>query len=299
MRTKEKAYAKLNLALKVGNKSDGYHELDSVVVTVDLYDTVTVETRRDDKIKLTPSGRREYVYNCSPLRDNAYKAAALFAEKYKTGGVNIYVHKAIPLGGGMGGSSADAAAVLKAMAKLYKVDDDLAPLANALGSDTAYLLDGGFARLKGRGEIIEKIDSKRLLHFVVVYSDNGVDTTECFAEFDKLSQPSLFSDSEIDAFAEFLEKSELEDYSVFKQGLAACKNDLYKAACGLSPEVEKAFMAIEDLSPAAVFMTGSGSTVCGIFQEEPLARWAVDKLKRKGFSCEYLYSVANPYKKRG
>lgn len=293
MRTKEKAYAKLNLALKVGNKSDGYHELDSVVVTVDLYDTVTVETRRDDKIKLTPSGRREYVYNCSPLRDNAYKAAALFSEKYKTGGVNIYVHKAIPLGGGMGGSSADAAAVLKAMAKLYKVEDDLAPLANALGSDTAYLLDGGFARLKGRGEIIEKIDLKRLLHFVVVYSDNGVDTTECFAEFDKLSQPSLLSESEIDAFAEFLKKSEPEEYSVFKQGLAACKNDLYKAACSLSLEVEKAFMAIEDLSPAAVFMTGSGGTVCGIYQEEPLARWAVDKLKHKGFSCEYLYSVNN------
>ena len=78
MRTKEKAYAKLNLALKVGDKKDGFHELDGIAVTVDLYDTVIVETRRDDKIVLKPEGLREYVYNCTPTLDNAYKTAQAF-----------------------------------------------------------------------------------------------------------------------------------------------------------------------------------------------------------------------------
>lgn len=293
MRTKEKAYAKLNLALKVGDKKDGFHEIDGIAVTVDLYDTVIVETRRDDKIILKPEGLREYVYNCTPTLDNAYKTAQAFCEKYSVGGVNITVKKNIPLSGGMGGSSTDAAAVLRAMARLYKIDDDLTTLANESGSDTAYLLSGGFARLKGRGEIIMPLAVKPILHFAALYPDCGVNTAECFKEFDN-SGKSVLETEDIDNLQNYLCSLEnYYDFDEFAKNLCSCKNDLFKAAKTIEPSVAKAFDAINGLAPSVTFMTGSGSTVCGIFPTEELARWATDKLKRSGFNAEYLYSVNN------
>lgn len=297
MRAKEKAYSKLNLALKVGAKNDGFHLLDGIAVTVDLFDTVTVEPRRDDKIVLNAAGLREYVYNCTPTEDNAYKAAQVFAEKYSTGGVNITVKKAIPLSGGMGGSSTDAAAVLRAMAKLYKIEDDLTSLANLLGSDTAYLLNGGFARLRGRGEIIKPLSVSQTLHFAVVYPEKGVNTTACFAEFDK-NPISKLSDSDIDNLENYLTTlGGYFDYDDFLNNLQVCKNDLYPAAKSIEPCVGAAFEAVAALSPSVTFMTGSGSTVCGIFPTEQLARWAVDKLKQSGYDSEYLHSVVPSVKK--
>lgn len=291
MRAKEKAYAKLNLALKAGAKNDGFHELDGIAVTVDLFDVVTVESRRDDKIVLNPAGLREYVYNCTPTEDNAYKAAKVFAEKYSVGGVNITVKKNIPLSGGMGGSSTDAAAVLKAMAKLYKIEDDLEPLANLLGSDTAYLLNGGFARLQGRGEVIKPLSVSQTLHFAVLYPEKGVNTAACFAEFDK-NPSSELAVSDIDNLENYLcTLGGYYDFDEFSRNLQNCKNDLYPAAKSIEPAVGTAFEAVSSLSPSVTFMTGSGSTVCGIFPTEQLARWAVDKLKQSGFDAEYLRSV--------
>lgn len=286
MGAKEKAYAKINLALAVGLKKDGFHELDGIAATVDLYDSIFVSKRRDGLVRLYPSGLREYVYDCVPQRDNAYKAAVAFMEKYSVNGVDIRIRKAIPLGGGMGGSSTDAAAVLRAMAKLYGVTDDLSPLANALGSDTAYLLKGGFARLKGRGEIIEPLDVSRRLHIVAVYCERGVNTAKCFEKFDEVGGGSV-KVGDVDRLKEFL----LSDSTDFKSGLAYCKNDLFEAARLIEPQIERAFGELKGLCPSACFMTGSGSTVCAIFPEEPLARWAVDKMKQKRFDAEYLYSV--------
>lgn len=287
MRTKEKAYAKINLALYVGKRADGFHPIDSVVASVDLYDDVTVVTRYDDQINLKPSGIREYIYGFGYDNDNAYKAAALFKEKYNTKGVDIYIRKAIPLSGGMGGSSADAAAVLRAMAKLYNVDDDLSPLAARLGSDTPYMLSGGFARLGGRGEIITPLDCSRRLHIVAVYPDSGVNTSACFEEFDELELPTT-DGAMLDGLVRFLSSEDDEDYAA---GLAGCINDLYPAACSVNSDVKDAFEAIKSLSPSVTFMTGSGSTVCGIYPDEMLARWAVDKLKKSGFDSEYLYTL--------
>jgi len=286
MRTKEKAYAKLNLSLRVGERVNGFHEIDTVVTTVDLYDIVTVETRRDDKINMIPAGLKKYQYDCTPIHDNAYKAAALFAEKYSTGGVNVTVRKRIPLSGGMGGSSTDAAAVLRAMARLFKIEDDMSLLANQLGSDTAYLLHGGFARLTGRGEIIENLSVKRKMCFAVVYPECGCNTTDCFRAFDETGK-RVVNKKDVDDLIAFL----CGEQTDFKIGLAGCKNDLFVPACELVPAIKKVYDAVKALSPDAVFMTGSGSTVCAVYSEEPLVKWAVDKLKSMGYEAECLYSV--------
>ena len=87
---------------------------------------------------------------------NVYTAET-FKDAFNTNGVDVTVTRNIPTGSGMGGSSADIVGVLKAMQKLFKIDCDLKPIADSLGSDTGYLLTGGFARLYGRGEIVEPL----------------------------------------------------------------------------------------------------------------------------------------------
>ena len=178
-----KAYAKINITLNVTGVENGYHNLDTVVVTVDKFDKVTVTKRKDDKILLNLVGKYAN-YNFIQENFNAYKAALKFKEKFNTCGVTVTVERNIPEGSGMGGSSADIAGTLMAMQKLFNVTESVKDIADALGSDSGYLLEGGFARLTGRGDVIEKIDSDWMPYFVVIYSKTGVNTKECFSSFD-------------------------------------------------------------------------------------------------------------------
>ena len=284
MKKNVKAYAKINLTLNITGRNDGFHDIESLVTTVDIYDTITVSARRDDKITLEMrmAGKR-FAEDIPVERNNAYKAAKLFAETFKTGGADVKIVKRIPLAGGLGGSSADAAGVLNAMKILYGVSEDVKPLADMLGSDTGYMTSGGFALISGRGERVEKIESETKLHLVTVYAKSGVNTAECYKKFDELGAEGLLSDNV--AAAEAVKNGDL-------CALGKCVgNALYLPAAALNEEVEKNFGEIKSLSPVACGMTGSGSTVFGIFETEELCRWAVDKLRKKDLDCEYVCSV--------
>ncbi len=281
MRVTKKGYAKINLCLNVGAKTEyGFHELDSLVVTVDLYDKVTLVKRRDKKITLHLSGtNKEYVYNCIPQKDNAYRAVEAYMQKYNTNGADIYLQKNIPLSSGMGGSSACASATLLAMEELYKMNADLVELANALGSDTAYLLKGGWARLRGRGDKVEYLPLKNKLEFAVIYSEGGVDTAECFKRFDAYRKSEKIS-ANVDGLIASLNGEELL-YS-------ECKNALQPYACEINPNVKRALEFANSLSPKAVFMTGSGASVVMLFDYGGLSHWAVDKARQAGFEADIL-----------
>ena len=282
MKTKVKAYAKVNLTLNITGAEGGFHNIESVVTTVDIYDTASVSSRRDDKIVLTMRGV-PWDKEIPQEKNNAYKAAKLFAETFKTGGVNVEIIKRIPLAGGLGGSSADAAGVLVAMKKHYGIDEDIKPLADHLGSDTGYLTLGGFAVISGRGERAEKIESETKLHFVLLYSSSGVNTAECYKKFDERGEEGILSDTAAAVNALATDDAD----SLYK----CVGNALYSSAAALNPEVEKNLNEIRSLSPKAAGMTGSGSTVFGIFETEELCRWAADKLKKKDIDCEYAVSV--------
>ena len=149
---KVKSYAKVNLSLNVTGAAGGYHLIDSVLASIDIYDTVCVKPRGDRLVNVYMHGLGSE--NILPERNNAFKAGEAFVGRFSTAGADVTVYKNIPMGAGLGGSSADAAGVLNAMAALYKVTDRAAlkGLADALGSDTGYMLGGGFARVAGRGE---------------------------------------------------------------------------------------------------------------------------------------------------
>ena len=280
--TSVKAYGKFNIALNVLGTQNGYHNLDTFVCTVDKYDKIILTSRKDKKILVSFSG--DYAFTPEDQSTlNAYKAAEKFIEKFNTNGVNIEIIKNIPDGGGMGGSSTNISGVLNGMKKLYKIDGEVKDIADCLGSDSGYLLEGGFARLTSRGEVVEKLDIDTELYFVVIHAKTGVNTSKCFKTFDENN-----FDGEVCDIAEVISAVTNNEISALK---GKTLNALTKPASLLNEEVERNLNKLNELSPIFSSMTGSGSTVFSMYDTVELATWAVGKLKKEfGSRVEVLKS---------
>lgn len=269
---KVKSYAKINLSLNISGVSGGFHLIDSAVCSVDIYDTVCAKPRRDRLVNVYMHGRGSE--SIPPEQNNAVRAAEAFVSAFGTHGADIEIYKGIPVGAGLGGSSADAAGVLNALAKLYKVGDSAAlkALADGLGSDTGYMLRGGFARLSGRGERVEPLSSPRQYHMLLFLPDTPVSTPACYREYDKSPDPLRADTARLCA-------------ALAAGGFAGVAENVYNAlgapACALNPECAAALDAARSLSPSACAVTGSGSAVFALFESEELCRWAKDKCKGK------------------
>lgn len=281
---KVRAYSKINLSLNITGVENGFHMLDSVVVTIDIYDTITVKKRKDDKITLTMKGIGAETF-LDERKNNAYKSAELFKQTFQTKGVDITVTKRIPLSGGLGGSSADIAGVLNAMKELFDIEESVKPLADQLGSDSGYMLDGGFARISGRGEIVQKIQTDKDFWVLLVLEESGVNTAECFKKYDELEEITPFSDNEKLTSA-IIDGNIVE---ISKQ----VNNALAIPACQLNENVLKNLNAVKSLSPLCASVSGSGSSVFGIFESKELTLWAVESLKRLGFDAIAVKTVSN------
>lgn len=192
-----------------------------------------------------------------------------------TGGADITVHKNIPVGAGLGGSSADAAAVLLGMKKLYGVSDmvEVNSLADNLGSDTKYLMTGGLARMRGRGEKLLFLGEPPLMWFLLICPDEGVSTAACYAQYDLRGE--TFSPVTEKA-AERIEAGDLPHAARY------FSNHLYGAAKELAPTVESAYLAAKGFSPLGAAMTGSGSASFALFETRELAEWAKSRYRGKG-----------------
>ncbi len=279
MSQRVKAYAKLNLTLAVTGEKDGYHTLDSVVCTVDLFDLIKLTKRRDELINVRMYGLG--LETLPPEQNNAVKAAEAYVKAFSTCGADIKIYKNIPVGAGMGGSSADIAGVLRGMSKLYGYGSEkqLKEIADSLGSDSGYLLSGGFARLGGRGEEVKKISSAQRLNFLVLVPESRVSTAECFRTFVPHG-----GENTCDIAVEALKRGDMQSLG------AAFYNDLYAPAAKLNADVERAFDELKSFSPCGVGMTGSGSAVFALFDSAELCGWAKSRYRGK-FGCMCLKSV--------
>ena len=280
MKIKVKSYAKINLTLDVGAKNGDFHPIDSLVTTVDICDEIAVSRRKDDEIRLIMRGVGET--RIKQRENNAYKAAVAFKERFKTGGVNIEINKKIPLGGGLGGSSADVAGVLRALSELYGVDESVKPLADEIGSDCGYMLTGGTARIGGRGEIVEPLSDDIDAFVVLVFAEDGVSTKDCYALFDEMA------DAKENRTEKAVAAAENGDFTAM---CGFVGNDLAAPAAKLNAEVEKNLAALKDLSPSAYSVSGSGSVTFALYETKELCLWAADKLKKRGFSVEVVRTV--------
>ena len=276
---KFKAYAKINLTLFVTGTENGYHMLDSLVASVDLYDLIKIKKRRDRLVSVTMHGMGSETipHECN----NAARAAELFVEKFGTNGADITVYKNIPMGAGLGGSSADAAGVLNGLAKLYKTDDlaALKLLADETGSDTRYMLTGGWARLFGRGDIVKPIDGRLKVHILMLVPDGGVSTAQCYSAFDRTGKTGGNSDAAEQAVI----KNDLH-------GLAEeLSNSLAPAAASLSGDIGRCIDELKEFAPLAVNMTGSGSGVYALFESREMCLYA--KSRYRGKAKTYILEV--------
>jgi 4-diphosphocytidyl-2-C-methyl-D-erythritol kinase len=291
---KIKSYAKVNLTLEIVGIEGGYHLLDSLVASVDLHDLILLKKKKGGLSSITMKGMGSE--SIPPEKNNALKAAEAFSKRFSTDGVDITVYKNIPIGAGLGGSSADVVGVLNGMAKLYNVGDRYAlkQLADELGSDTGYMLDGGFARMRGRGDEVEKIQTQNKLHFLLLCPSSGVSAGACYKKYDELpktlEERGSYTQNCIDALCKN-DKNGIGMYAM---------NDLFKPALHINPDVERAYEEAKSFSPICAVMTGSGSGVLAMFETKELCEWAKSRYKGK-FAAYVIQTVLPDYtaKQRG
>lgn len=281
-RAKCRVFAKVNLSLNISGVRGGYHLIDSVVASVDVCDEVSAVPRQDGLVNVYMRGMGSE--SIPPERNNAVRAGELFVNALGTCGADIEIRKNIPMGAGLGGSSADAAGVLNALARLYGVEkEELYPLADACGSDTRYMLTGGFARLTGRGERVQQLPSPRTFPMLLLLPEGTVSAGACYGEYDRSPDP-LRADSA--RLAAALARGD------FAGVCANVYNALGAPACALCEGTAEALALARSLSPAACAVTGSGSAVFALFESEELCLWAREKCRgRKGLRAQVVHTV--------
>ena len=263
------APAKINLSLDVtGIDERGYHLLDMIMQTVSLFERVTV-SKKESEITLSSNAR----YIPTDSKNVAVKAAMLFFEYTGIqGGCHIHIKKTVPIKAGMAGGSADAAAVIVGLDKLYETQltrEQMCEIGAKAGSDVPFMIMGGTKRVQGVGDIILPCAEMPRCHLVICMPEKGVSTPAAFANYDKLGEKTLV---ETDKLVQAMEDDDI--YAVAKY----MANDLEKAAA--SEDTQPIKEALIQQGAIGSVMTGSGAAVFGVFDDEEKAKAA----------CEYFRS---------
>ncbi len=261
MSVTEFAPAKVNLGLVVlGKLESGYHELDSLFVTFDVGDTLTLKPL-DSGIELEIVG-----LDLPTNRENlVYRAAEMYLEKIgNPGGVTIKIEKILPIAAGLGGGSSDAAATLRGISRLYPSDQNLFDLAKKLGADVPFLLQGGAARVQGFGDILEPVKLPEI-HLVLANPGVGITAREAYLGLNNRYGTKLDLEKIIFALANL----EIPPY----------RNDLEAPVLEVYPIVGTVKTALERAGLYGVLMSGSGSTCFGLAKTATQAREIAAQLK--------------------
>ncbi len=274
------APAKINWTLAVtGVREDGYHTLDTLMQQIALCDVVTLETA--DALTFRVAGAARVPPGESNL---ALRAARLIQkEAGESRGARITLEKRIPVGAGLGGGSADAAAVMRGLCALWGLDISqgrLRALGLTLGADVPYCLTGGLCRARGIGEELTPLACAHAVWLVVIQPCKGLSTREVFGQFERsLARPD--TEKAADALA-------LGDLRALAGALG---NDLQQTATRLRPPISQAIAALRDRGARAAQMTGSGSAVFGVFHSADAARSAEEALKTRFPFCAMTHTL--------
>jgi 4-diphosphocytidyl-2-C-methyl-D-erythritol kinase len=248
--------AKINLHLAVGPlRSDGYHDLSTVFHAVSLFDEVTVAATEHPGVEVHGEGAPEVPTDGSNLAWRAVELVA--AHTGRRPAVRVVLRKGIPVAGGMGGGSADAAATLVGLAAMWKLDlsrDELARLAAQLGSDVPFALHGGTAMGTGRGDTIVPVLSRHPQHWVIALHRGGLATPAVYGELDRLRRGTRPLERPVEPVLEAVAGGD-------PRQLALClSNDLQAAAVNMAPELRRTLRAGVDAGALAGIVSGSGPT---------------------------------------
>lgn len=262
------APAKINLTLDVtGRRADGYHLLDSVFQTVGIYDILTIEQTADHAITLTSPN--PYL-PCGP-KNIAYQAAeAFFAATKQRCGLHIHIEKHIPSQAGLGGGSADGAAVLFALNRMLEAGlstERLCEIGASVGADVPFFLVGGTARVQGIGEILTPLRPLPELSLVIAKGRMGVSTPEAYKKLDSLpQQQKRHTAAACSAIAD----------SNIGNLVRHCSNH-FEAAISL-PEIDTIRDVMRKTGVRCAVMSGSGAAVYGICPSQNTAQLSCNRL---------------------
>ncbi|MBQ7333154.1 MAG: 4-(cytidine 5'-diphospho)-2-C-methyl-D-erythritol kinase [Clostridia bacterium] len=289
---KERANAKINLYLDVvSTREDGFHDIKSIMHAVSLCDEISVKyiPSKTTYIRLFVEGNR---FLPTDSKNLAYRAAALFLEKASlTAGIEITMHKNIPVAAGLAGGSADAAAVLKALNKIFGKlfsDKALSLIGAELGSDIPFCLYGKTALCEGRGEIVTKLPDSLKMHFVIALGNEHVSTPTAYKRLDEIY--SNF-DGSVKTGGENRYSKLLDD---MKNGILtqdALFNVFEPAVLQICPNAEKIKSQLSELGALATLMSGSGPSVFGVFSSKESALSAIKELHLCNVNAYYAYSI--------
>lgn len=276
---KEKAYAKLNISLDVMNRRpDGYHDMLMVMQTVTLWDDVHITL--NDEGRFSASSNLHFIPGDE--RNLAVKAALRYLREIgeESTGAHISMQKRIPVGAGMAGGSADAAAVLRGLDRLFDNAlgrEKLIELAADVGSDVPFCVMGGTALAKGRGEILTPLPDMPECFFVISKPEFSISTPELFRKLDS-SHTRRHPDTA--GILQALEKGELSQicrrmYNVFE--------DVDDRRMRIVSQIKGELL---DSGALSAMMTGTGSAVFGVFDSEKAAEASARQLEKLcGFCC--------------
>ena len=265
-----RACAKINLALDIlFKRADGYHEVEMVMQSISLADTVVLR-EREQGIVIT-ANVPDLARDASNL---AYRAAAQLCDSLRINkGVAIHLDKRIPLAAGLAGGSSNAAAVLTGLNKLWQLQlsqHDLMTIGAALGSDVPFCLAGGTMRAYGRGELLAPLSPMPHCYVVLAKPPAQVSTAWVYGNYrcdEGRSRP------DIKTMTAYLAAADL-------RGVAACmSNVLESVTIPAYPEVARIKQMMSDYGAAAL-MSGSGPTVFGLVPERAQADELAEKLRQ-------------------
>lgn len=266
--------AKINLTLEIlGARPDGYHEINSIIQPIDLFDEASIEILDGEGIEIDATGFT------IPLDQNnlAYKAAELYLKqigrKIKT---KIRINKQIPLGAGLGGGSSNAASVLIGLNRTTKAltEDDLLTIAAKIGADVPFFIRSQTSIIQGVGERLTPLRDFPTFHYVIICPNVHSSTKDVYKKWDELN-PNYSSIRECHQsnFEETLEK--FRD----RKQIPPLRNDLEDAAFALHPEIKSFKEILKSLGLESVLMTGSGSAVFALFRNKEEAEDIYEYLK--------------------
>ena len=272
------ARAKINWTLDVvGKRSDGYHQLDMLLQSVSVCDELNIAAAAELSLTLNQGAR------VPDTEDNLVlmAAAALAKAADCRLGAQIHLRKCIPIGAGMGGGSADAAAVLAGLNRLWGLnytEQELQKVGLTVGADVPFCLAGGLKRARGIGEELTDVVCDRQFWLVVVQPCRGLGTKKVFTSLEWEAIPPEYR-PHTDAAERALVEGDLTKLC------HAMGNALQPTSEQLRPEIRTAVHALKMQGARQAMMTGSGSAVYGVFASAVHARSAQEALKRRWPTC--------------
>lgn len=279
-----KAFAKINLAIDVKKKDEnGYHDIDMVTLPITLHDVLEMEQLISRHGIFITSDDPSLICDEGNL---AFKALKAMEDNFSfSKGYRIQIYKRIPMNAGLGGGSADAAGIIRAICKLYNMDahdPKIIKVARSIGSDVPFCLLNKPARVLGTGENIIPLDSKLDYHVIIIKPHKGLSTKDVYEKYDTIPEEER---EHPDIFA-LIEAIKIGDEQKMFENM---KNGLYKPASLLCPVISGILNDFKKMGFPLYSMTGSGNACFALSKDLE----QIEKAKNYFTSLNYITITAS------